>query len=182
MPKILKRPYQGGGTFDDFFGDRPNFAIELATTMHVWTTIELDLADLLIFLQRGDARALMAVYFSITSLEARLNTLQMIVKNTLPEEFHKQFIALSKNVRKGAKKRNAIAHARWAENGVFPDGIIRLPHAYEVFNKKREVELWRIPDFKEINRELKVLRRQTSAFAHQVYQTHRKKPDKPPSK
>ena len=170
MPKILKPPDNRGGMYADLFRDRPAFAIEVATIMLLWARTEQLLADFLVFMQGGDSRSTMAVYHSLGSLEIRLTALQSVAKRTLPEASYREFLKLAKEIRAAAKKRNSIAHAVWAENGFFPDGIIKQPHASEHFSKNRPSELWEMQDFVAVRNRLLTLQGRIRAFVYSVYQ------------
>jgi len=136
--------------------------------MHVSASIDINLADLMLYLQRGDARVAMASYLVLTNLPARLkavrSALQMICSGDQPKRFQE----IAKSIEEATKGRNAVAHSRWAENGYFPDGLIRLPHPYENFGSKKQVELWCIEDFRGVSRKLQIANSQLSEFVHEV--------------
>ena len=150
--------------------ERPDFATEIATVLHVWTAIEYQIVDFVSFVQRSDKGVVMALYINLRSNSARLDMVRRLATKLLTEERQGRLKSILKDLKPLGEIRNKIAHARWAENGAFPDGIIRLPHFFEMLEKDHDVTLWRLRDFQEVNLLLQVAHERLRAFVHEIYQ------------
>jgi hypothetical protein len=159
----------GGGISYDILLSKPEFGAHIATVSHIWAMIEMDLADLLDFMAGQDSGAALSLYLSMVSLDLRLSALSTVAQRALPKPMQDELDKLLPTIRKAHKERNRVAHARWAENGVFPDGIILLPHAGDVFAGKKSVYLYKVADFLEIEKRLVTTAEETRKFSYEVY-------------
>jgi hypothetical protein len=146
---------------------QPKLGALIATISHLWAMIEMHLADVMV---HAGGKTALGIYLTLTSLDVKLAVLHTAVKQELPSEMHKEFRdSLGPEIRKRAQDRNKIAHARWAENGTFPNGIIMLPHFGDLWSEKRSVDLYEERDFLEIIKRLASVESAVRDFAYRVY-------------
>lgn len=167
MPQELKPPYSGGLVAPDIFARQPELGVLVASVAHLWSIIEMHLADLVVHIAGQHA---LTIFLSTVSLDMKLSALSAVARQSLPTALYEEFRDhVQPDIRRRAKERNKIVHARWAENGEFPDGIIMLPHFGDLSNATKFVELYRAPDLVEILNRIAFLESAVRDFGHRVY-------------
>ena len=170
MPEELKPPYTGGGISTHVLLWKPEFGPHIATVSHIWAMIEMNLADLMMWMERLGSLASVNEYLSIYRFDLRVSKISAAAKNVLPQYLQDKLPEMFKKLTVCHSERNRLAHARWAENWAFPDGIIMLPHAEEFFAGKKSIWLYKIKDFVEIERRLVAAEGETHALSYSVYE------------
>jgi hypothetical protein len=167
MPRPLRPPYTGGGVSIDVLLRQPKLGASIATISHLWAMIEMHMADIML---HTAGKAALHIYLSMIPLDMKLSALLAAIKTELPQDFQMFFIdKIQPEIRKRAKERNKIAHARWAENGAFPECIIMLPHIGDILSKKKSVDLYEEKDFTEIIHRITQTENIIRDFSYQIF-------------
>jgi hypothetical protein len=150
--------------------DRPEFGAHIATVLHMWANIEHELANLMLYMLEGEASEAVAIYLSIVSLEIKLSMIQLVAKKRLSASMYNEFsLRLYKQLKDRGHERNRVAHARWAVSDTSPDGIVMLPHAYDVFYRGKSKQLYKVSDFVAMENRMLALFNQLNQFVYALY-------------
>jgi hypothetical protein len=139
------------------FLDHPDFAAVFADSLNAWARTEIELADLMAELMGAPWAPSMATYNTLGSLEIRLSAIREVGRLVLPQEMTDDLTEVFRLVRKGAKRRNKLAHSLWGQSDQHPGCLIRAPHFSEILADKEYTEAWTLSDFVEVQTALNAL-------------------------
>jgi len=135
MPQPVKRKDMKGRGGPKIVLERPRLAALIGAIASEWGSIDDDLGEIFDMLTTGSptpqpwhsGSAVAAVVFSkFTSLGSKLDVIRSVASLRLSAEDVGEFGELSEKLRRLAKERNKIVHAKWLISDEYPDDLLAV--------------------------------------------------------